>query len=367
MTKRIAYKWRIMFYMSIVYVSINSFLFLQYSIHHIRSEYLQQSDKYDAYKLNHVLSQDSNCFSHYGKNAEEDIQRVLKIKISNETELILQNLGYPPTKIVNRKYELPILKDNGETPEIPVFVTAVSSNHYRELQALIYNIDRVPRQHYPHLKLIVYNIGLEPEELVMTKIRCNCEVRKFNFKKYPRHVRIMATRAWKPIIIQEILNEFGFAMYMDASIRFRRPNLDDVFMLTREIGHMFLESVPLRKNLLPNHTHAKTFEYFDVNPCLFHERHEIQSGFVLMTRNNVYSNVIMKAWLSCCLQEQCVLPTGANWGVCNRSSLVYHKCHRPDQSPLGITVHLLYHPPDTIPYIPPDVYVIRRDEVFNYF
>ena len=47
---------------------------------------------------------------------------------------------------------------------IPVFVTAFSTNHFKEGRAMFYNFNETVRGRYPNLKLYFFDIGLTKEE-----------------------------------------------------------------------------------------------------------------------------------------------------------------------------------------------------------
>lgn len=49
-------------------------------------------------------------------------------------------------------------------PDTPMFVTAFSSNHFREGLALLHNFKRFVRPVYQNSPLVVFNIGLTEEE-----------------------------------------------------------------------------------------------------------------------------------------------------------------------------------------------------------
>lgn len=138
-----------------------------------------------------------------------------------------------------------------EMPQWPVFVSALSSNHFEEGVAMIKNVNSVPRKKRPEIKFILYDIGLEKSQIikvgiVLTQLKlhrnvcflnyiltylrpingyqvnvcpyvthvglfqikniCDCEVRQFPFASYPNHVRLLNGYSWKPLIIQVSIN-----------------------------------------------------------------------------------------------------------------------------------------------------------------
>jgi hypothetical protein len=99
-------------------------------------------------------------------------------------------------------------KENNNHPQ--VVVIAVSANHYGESQALIKDIHQQLLYFYPEIKLIVYDLGLTNAQWLAMHRYCKCEVRTFEFDKYPDHVKDLKGCTWKPIIIQLMLREYNF-------------------------------------------------------------------------------------------------------------------------------------------------------------
>lgn len=103
--------------------------------------------------------------------------------------------------------------------KIPTFVTAFSDNHFDEFIAVANKLNKLKRTKYPELTLIVYDIGLTKDRVSKVQRMCNCSVRRFPFELYPEHVRNLRGYTWKPIIIQTMLQESDFVMWLDTSIR----------------------------------------------------------------------------------------------------------------------------------------------------
>ena len=100
-----------------------------------------------------------------------------------------------------------------------VVVTAISSNHYNEVQDMIASVQKF----LPSTKLIVYDLGLSAEENEKVQQHCNIEVRPFVFEKYPPHTKNLETYAWKTFIIEEIASEYEVVFWGDASVRVMGP------------------------------------------------------------------------------------------------------------------------------------------------
>ncbi|KAK6192293.1 hypothetical protein SNE40_003785 [Patella caerulea] len=314
-----------------------------------------------------VYGHDKHCTDYISTNKLNNMKRLLNMKTTKGVEDILYGLGYPKRTTTSGDVYIPDLPDpKVHIPDIPVIVAGASSNHFNETQAMMYNIDTVIRPVYPHIKVILYDIGFtELERQAIIKYG-RCELRTFNFTKYPDHIRYLHTCSWKPIIIQEVLNQHGFTMYMDASIRLKTGNLTRVFNQVKRSGINAIY-IPFNNYFVPNHTFSKTFEYFKTKPCLFHGLDEIGAGFAIVVKNNLYAYTIMRSWLVCSLQRNCVMPKGTERITYCSGFKKYHKCHRNDQSALSIAVYMTNHDSVGSLAIPKELFSIHRGQVMQYF
>ena len=102
-----------------------------------------------------------------------------------------------------------------------VITTAVSSNHFSEVQSLIGSVQKV----MPQTKLVLYDLGMTANQRDNVSKMCGIELRTFNFTKYPEHVspdRLM-NYAWKPLIVYELNKKYEVVMWGDASLRLLKP------------------------------------------------------------------------------------------------------------------------------------------------
>ncbi|XP_050418954.1 uncharacterized protein LOC126832277 [Patella vulgata] len=308
-----------------------------------------------------IYGQDQNCKAYISTNRISNIKRLLNMKTTPEVEYHLHRLGYPNRFATSGDVYIPDLPDPKiPIPRIPVIVAGASSNHFTEMQALMHNIDTVLRPVYPDIKVILYDIGFTESQRQAIIKYGRCKLRKFDITKYPDHIKYLHSCAWKPIIIQEVLNEYNFTMYMDASIRLYNGSLTSIFNKVKELGIIHRCA---RTHRITTNTYAETFEYFNVEPCLLHGLFETGGGFNLVVKNNLYSYAVMRSWLTCCLQKYCVEPKGSkSQDACNHK---YHNCHRFDQSVLGIAISMMALNESHI--IPNNLYAAKRGDTMNYF
>ncbi|KAK3585682.1 hypothetical protein CHS0354_020248 [Potamilus streckersoni] len=246
---------------------------------------------------------------------------------------------------------------------IPVLVTAASSNHFLEVQALMRNLHSVVFPKYKNLKFIFYDIGLKENEKEMVKKHCRCEYRSFPFEKYPEHVKILKGYTFKPLITQTVLNEYGFVMWMDASVRFRTGELDSLFEMATKDG---VKIIPGDLGV-GYRTDPVTFKFLREDPCLFADKKEIQATFFMLYRTRFTIETIMRPWVSCALTSGCMYFPGSQSRIscANQNGLGF--CHRFDQSVLSIILWRLYHADFGRVYIPETFFHIQRNHIARYF
>ncbi|KAK3085707.1 hypothetical protein FSP39_007599 [Pinctada imbricata] len=266
------------------------------------------------------LEENLKIVTDYRFNVPLDYQRFLKLDVDGIENLKKRILG----------------------KTIPVIATAVSSNHFREIQSLIENIHENVMKTFD-MKFILYDIGLtEPEAKIIQK-NCRCDYRKFPFHKFPDHVRILRGYTWKPIIIQLVLIEYDFIMWVDASIRFHGNVLDSLFKEAYETEIKILPG----GGSIADRTYGFTFNALGEDPCFF-RRKEYSASCILIRRTNFTLHGILKPWVSCALQYGCMTSDNVEKIIdCRRNGLLsdvpLHRCHRFDQSVISILLTRLFN------------------------
>ena len=224
----------------------------------------------------------------------------------------------------------------GQNRKIPTFVTGLSDNHYGEFLGSLRILNEMKRNKYPKMKLIVFELGLSMKNSIKIRQLCNCSIRKFPFEVYPQHVRNLVGFTWKPIIIQTVLQESDFVLWLDSSIRLN--NTDPYFQKAKQYGFQGLKgdgSISVRTN-------HRLFDVLGENPCDFNYP-EAQGGLVLIARSCLTLTFIMRPWVSCALEYGCMdFPNSKNYISC-KNDWKLSVCHRFDQSVLGIILTRLFN------------------------
>ncbi|KAL3883569.1 hypothetical protein ACJMK2_029821 [Sinanodonta woodiana] len=306
------------------------------------------SDSYNTFQVNDSLS----CWedSKFKGTFEANCNFVKKYPIGDSGPY-LQELGLASDFV------------DSPNPRIPVIVTAASSNHFLEVQALMQNVHSVVFPKYKNVKFIFYDIGLSVNETEMVKKHCRCEYRLFPFDKYPEHLKILKGYTFKPLIAQIVLNQYGFVMWMDASVRFRMGDLDSLFQMAMKDGVKIISGglgVGYR-------TDPGTLRFLGEDPCLFADKNEIQATFFLIYRTRFTIETIMRPWVSCALTSGCMYFPGSQERIScvNQNGLGF--CHRFDQSIMSIILWRLYHADFGRILIPGTFFDVQRDQTARYF
>ncbi|XP_062614084.1 uncharacterized protein LOC134275805 [Saccostrea cucullata] len=228
-----------------------------------------------------------------------------------------------------------------ELPNIPPVVTAVSSAEFFQIQGLIRDIEDVNKSGKILIKLIIYDLGLYRNEKEIMKKHCNCDVRSFDAGHYPNHVAVYSNKAYQPIIMQTILEEFGSVMWIDPSVKFKEAR--DLGMLRFRGSHDFFLWEEEIFNSIVAYTHPQMFEFLGEKRCTFAEYGMMDTSSIVLYRTNMTWIGIMKPWLKCALNANCLSPRGAKNSECfhwERPKMT--GCHWFVQSAFSIVVNRVF-------------------------
>ncbi|XP_076451412.1 uncharacterized protein LOC143287337 [Babylonia areolata] len=260
------------------------------------------------------------------------LQRVLQTQhpITEEQKSVIHNMAHHPD------------------PVDVAFVTAASANHFGESQGLIKSLEKLVfpemrRQGQWTFRLFYYDLGLEKGQLNKLKKFCNCTVLPFPFSRLPPSFQKLRTCIWKPLVIKAHLSSSRFTVWMDASTRLTTSNISDILHQADQLGIF-----AVRNNYMTMmHVHPFMTSYFQIEPCYLASLYETAGGFLAFNNDVFVHTAILDPWVACAFSPRCLCPTN---GTENCESLVhcenrgrgYFRCHRFDQSGLGIILVLLF-------------------------
>ena len=102
--------------------------------------------------------------------------------------------------------------------------------------------------------------------------------------------------------------------------------------------------------MLPMHTHPAMLTYFQIpQQCQLSSFYEVTGGFVVLKNEVFVQKAILDPWVACAFSPNCMCPseTGGktnclNFLACTARTDPYFRCHRFDQSALGMILASLF-------------------------
>ena len=218
-----------------------------------------------------------------------------------------------------------------------VVVTAVSENHFKEAFDFLASV----QTHMPDTPILVYDLGLSDKIKYSLSTFCGVTVRKFNFDKYPKFIKDPFVYSWKPLVINEMYQEYenGVILYCDASCRLQhslKPLLPrfSLFPIISGLSdtHLFISTTHdgMMKYLQLNKTRK---EYASIGNAL-------QAGAEIFWLNQELNDKFLNYWVDCSLHKECIAPKGSVVSPCDFSRMKegVYACHRYDQAALNAII-----------------------------
>lgn len=206
-----------------------------------------------------------------------------------------------------------------------VLVTGSSSSHFKSLHQFLESIHIFE----PNTKTVVYDLGLKDIErdTLLSDFK-NIDLRKFDFEKYPDHVNIHVNDgeyAWKPIIIDTVLNEFKCSIcWLDAG-----NVLIEKLETLRKLIEYFGFYSPYSKGIIKDWTHQNSLKHLQVdNNTELLQQTNLNGACISADYNNLTIRKIITEWKDCALDKNCIAPKGAT-----------KKNHRYDQAILSTLIY----------------------------
>ncbi|CAL1529192.1 unnamed protein product [Lymnaea stagnalis] len=237
-----------------------------------------------------------------------------------------------------------------------IFVTAASSNHYLESQALLKNLHE---NVFPHMTknftLVFYNLGLTDRERALVVKYCKCQVFDFPFEKFPSFMRELKCYAWKPVMIKSQVPNANVVVWVDASVRFHKDStvVQNLITRSRERGVQIGGS----GSNSPFRTLASMYHYFGDEPCAYLNLGQAKATVGAYHSEHFVQRAVLEPWVACAFNSSCICPTRRFKSGCHMTRqmearvdssatagapIEYDLCHRFDQSAISIILHKLY-------------------------
>ncbi|GIY57334.1 uncharacterized protein CDAR_526121 [Caerostris darwini] len=223
---------------------------------------------------------------------------------------------------------------------LPVFVTALSQSDSPYIHGFLKSF-----QHYfINSLLIIYDLGLSPSDYSLISGVCNstnCIVRNFDFDAYPSHVQNLQLFAYRPIIIQEVLNQAGAVIMMDVQYIFTSGDIHTIINRAEKDG---IVAWPINQPTSAL-THPRMFDYFNTKQEKFFFHRMVQPNHIVLYNRDIVHSKIMYYWVKCALVPNCIAPIGAQNSGCRfdkKPLYRYSGCHRYDMSALNVVLGLMF-------------------------
>lgn len=233
-----------------------------------------------------------------------------------------------------------------------VIVTASDSFFYGRLLATIKSV----HEYFPKNIFIIYDLGMTPSMIEKILRNCKCSIRSLhvNYRKHFPHLDNLKNYAWKPLVIADVMKYYEQIMYIDASIRFKSTDASDLIDKSSQTG-VVASYIGFR---LPCFTHPNAFKWFGETSESYDQVGTIEGNFIIFNRNFLTA-LILKAWVTCALDESCIAPKGARLkGCCG--------CHRFDQSVITI-INSFFFQQQSVYSFNNNLYNIKRVDPYKYF
>ena len=300
-------------------------------------------------------------------------RRCLRTNIPEELYPRIASLVFPPNLRIPDRYR-DVLEDMRRlvTGHYDVIILhALSSNHFRESQAMLKNLhDRL----FPVLTnftMIVYDLGLNPKERQQYQEHCRCQLFTFPFHKLPEHFKTLKTFSWKIFVIAAHFEQAEVTMWTDASITLTNPpKLLNAIEKARTAGVQQRCNSGSHAN--PVHTLPQMFEAFGDSPCVHMAFRQCETGWALYHREPLVRHAVMEPWLACASHPHCISPVPqAGVQVC-AGGRPGHKdlglCMRSDKSAITLILAKLFREKFNMVAIQTrDFQSVNRSQKVDYF
>ncbi|CAO4378737.1 unnamed protein product [Caenorhabditis nigoni] len=242
--------------------------------------------------------------------------------------------------------DLPLVNlSNKERNEKDVmFVSAISSDHFGNFLQM-YNL---LKRHWPKQKVLLYSLDLSDTQIKKLKEDENIEIRKFNYKKYPKYVENWAEYRFKALILAEAIREFPNIWWTDSHNRWLEPK--PLAMFYEEIAKCQGDVDCDKKSsimMFVNSTHSNYavlteglldyFPTFNMDTLKYNDKGlQLSAAFVYLARTP-FTLEILKWHTLCALEEKCMNPPNAKLKCDSTPEWdKYAGCFRYDQSSLNL-------------------------------
>ena len=202
-----------------------------------------------------------------------------------------------------------------------VVVTAADQRYFAALVNLVGSI------HFwsGDTKIVVYDLGFSEKMLrEIEKWQDVQLVSGFLERELPPHCREILSYAWKPLILQDVIQQEAEVLWVDAGSDIRAP-LSAIDELLIQDGHFFVQGQDID---MTTKSHTGTYTYLGLSKQAFIGREHFSANLQGYVRDGKAHEKVLQPMCELSAIEACIAPPGSNLSN-----------HRYDQSLLSILLY----------------------------
>ncbi|PIC25597.1 hypothetical protein B9Z55_018472 [Caenorhabditis nigoni] len=204
------------------------------------------------------------------------------------------------------------------------------------------------KRHWPKQKVLLYSLDLSDTQIEKLKEDENIEIRKFNYKKYPKYVENWAEYRFKAVILAEAIREFPNIWWTDSHNRWLEPKplatfYEEIAKCQGDVDCDKKSSIMMFVNSTHSNYAVLTeglldyFPTFNIDTLKYNDKGlQLSAAFVYLARTQ-FTLEILKWHTLCALEEKCMNPPNAKLKCDSTPEWdKYAGCFRYDQSSLNL-------------------------------
>ena len=165
---------------------------------------------------------------------------------------------------------------------------------------------------------------------------------------YPPHVKDLKLSAFRPLIIQSILDQTGSVVWMEidtvivggsSGVEKARSAIYSCLKSSSKVYSWTIEQPT------SSMTHPKMFDYFQTRVQNFYFHRMIEPNVLIVYNTKKVHSELILPWIKCTLISDCISPIGAQSSGCRfdkKPLFRYSGCHFYDTSALNVVLGLMF-------------------------
>ena len=171
-----------------------------------------------------------------------------------------------------------------------------------------------------------------------------CAIRRFDYQSFPSHVSDLKLSAFRPLIMQLVLSEFGSAFWLDPNyypLPSAQLKVQRLWQRARKEGVLSWTIEQPTSTL----THPRMFDYFKTDQNQFYFHRMVRASHLLLYATERVRTELMLPWVKCALTHECIAPIGSQSSGCRfdkKPLYRYSGCHDYDTSALNVVLAKMF-------------------------